>query len=299
MEEILKFDTISQFNADNNHETLHPLVTVIDFSKVAPRRLRKAYFGFYLIMIKDVVCGDLRYGKNTYDYQEGTLVFIGPGQTLGQNGGPELNQPMGFGIAFHPDLIKGTSLGRNIDSYTFFGYNVNEALHVSERERQLILDCFSKVKYELEHAVDKHSKTLIADNIELLLNYCTRFYDRQFITRENVNKGILERFEVLLNEFFSSDKPQDVGLPSVAYCAGELNLSANYFGELIKKETGKSALEFIHLKLMDVAKERVSVADKSISEVAYDLGFKYPQHFSRVFKQYVGITPLEYRNSMN
>lgn len=299
MEEILKFDTISQFNADNNHETLHPLVTVIDFSKVAPRRLRKAYFGFYLIMIKDVVCGDLRYGKNTYDYQEGTLVFIGPGQTLGQNGGPELNQPMGFGIAFHPDLIKGTSLGRNIDSYTFFGYNVNEALHVSERERQLILDCFSKVKYELEHAVDKHSKTLIADNIELLLNYCTRFYDRQFITRENVNKGILERFEVLLNEFFSSDKPQDVGLPSVAYCAGELNLSANYFGELIKKETGKSALEFIHLKLMDVAKERVSVADKSISEVAYDLGFKYPQHFSRVFKHYVGITPLEYRNSMN
>ena len=299
MEEILKFDTISQFNADNNHETLHPLVTVIDFSKVAPRRLRKAYFGFSLIMIKDVVCGDLRYGKNTYDYQEGTLVFIGPGQTLGQNGGPELNQPMGFGIAFHPDLIKGTSLGRHIDDYTFFGYNVNEALHVSERERQLILDCFSKVRYELEHAIDKHSRKLIADNIELLLNYCDRFYDRQFITRENVNKGILERFEVLLNEFFSSDKPQDVGLPSVAYCANELNLSANYFGELIKKETGKSALEFIHLKLMDVAKEKISVAGKPVSEIAYELGFKYPQHFSRVFKQHVGVTPLEYRSSLN
>lgn len=299
MEEIIKFDSISQFNADNNHETLHPLVTVVDFSKVAPRRLRKAYFGFYLIMIKDVVCGDLRYGKNTYDYQEGTLVFIGPGQTLGQNGGPELNQPMGFGIAFHPDLIKGTSLGRHIDDYTFFGYNVNEALHVSERERQLILDCFSKVRYELEHAIDKHSRKLIADNIELLLNYCDRFYDRQFITRENVNKGILERFEVLLNEFFSSDKPQDVGLPSVAYCANELNLSANYFGELIKKETGKSALEFIHLKLMDVAKEKISVAGKPVSEIAYELGFKYPQHFSRVFKQHVGVTPLEYRSSLN
>lgn len=299
MEEIIKFDTISQFNADNNHETLHPLVTVVDFSKVAPRRLRKAYFGFYLIMIKDVVCGDLRYGKNTYDYQEGTLVFIGPGQTLGQNGGPELNQPMGFGIAFHPDLIKGTSLGRHIDEYIFFGYNVNEALHVSERERQLILDCFSKVRYELEHAIDKHSRKLIADNIELLLNYCDRFYDRQFITRENVNKGILERFEVLLNEFFSSDKPQDVGLPSVAYCANELNLSANYFGELIKKETGKSALEFIHLKLMDVAKEKISVAGKPVSEIAYELGFKYPQHFSRVFKQHVGVTPLEYRSSLN
>ncbi len=299
MEEILKFDTISQFNADNNHETLHPLVTVIDFSKVAPRRLRKAYFGFYLIMIKDVVCGDLRYGKNTYDYQEGTLVFIGPGQTLGQNGGPELNQPMGFGIAFHPDLIKGTSLGRHIDDYTFFGYNVNEALHVSERERQLILDCFSKVRYELDHAIDKHSRKLIADNIELLLNYCNRFYDRQFITRENVNKGILERFEVLLNEFFSSDKPQDVGLPSVAYCANELNLSANYFGELIKKETGKTAHEFINLKLMDVAKERIFDTEKSVSEIAYSLGFKYPQHFSRVFKQHVGVTPLEYRSSLN
>lgn len=299
MEEILKFDTISQFNADNNHETLHPLVTVIDFSKVAPRRLRKAYFGFYLIMIKDVVCGDLRYGKNTYDYQEGTLVFIGPGQTLGQNGGPELNQPMGFGIAFHPDLIKGTSLGRHIDDYTFFGYNVNEALHVSERERQLILDCFSKVRYELEHAIDKHSRKLIADNIELLLNYCNRFYDRQFITRENVNKGILERFEVLLNEFFSSDKPQDVGLPTVAYCAERLNLSANYFGELIKKETGKTAHEFINLKLMDVAKERIFDTEKSVSEIAYSLGFKYPQHFSRVFKQHVGVTPLEYRSSLN
>ena len=299
MEEILKFETISQFNADNNHETLHPLVTVIDFSRVAPRRLRRAYFGFYLVLIKDVECGDLRYGKNTYDYQEGTLVFIGPGQMLGTNGGEELHQPKGYGIAFHPDLIKGTSLGRHIDDYTFFAYNVNEALHVSKRERQLVLDCFSKIRYELEHAVDRHSKILIADNIELLLNYCVRFYDRQFITRDHVNQGILERFEALLNEFFSSGKPQDVGLPSVAYCASELNLSANYFGELIKKETGKSAHEFIQLKLMNVAKEKIFDVSKSVSEVAYELGFKYPQHFSRVFKQHVGVTPLEYRNSMN
>ncbi len=299
MEEIIKFETISQFNADNNHETLHPLVTVIDFSKVAPRRLRRAYFGFYLLLIKDVECGDLRYGKNTYDYQEGTLIFIGPGQMLGANGGEELYQPKGYGIAFHPDLIKGTSLGRHIDDYTFFSYHVNEALHVSERERQLVLDSFSKIKYELEHAVDKHSKILIADNIELLLNYCVRFYDRQFITRDNVHQGILERFETLLNEFFSSDKPQEVGLPSVAYCASELNLSANYFGDLIKKETGKSAHEFIQLKLIDVAKEKIFDVNKSVSEVAYELGFKYPQHFSRVFKQHVGVSPLEYRSTMN
>jgi AraC family transcriptional regulator, transcriptional activator of pobA len=299
MEEVFKFDTISQYNAFNNHETLHPLVSVIDFSKAAPRRLRKTYFGFYMVLLKDVECGDLRYGKNTYDYQEGTLIFLAPGQIIGSNGGEELYQPKGFGISFHPDLIRGTGLGRHIDDYTFFSYQVNEALHVSERERQLVLDCFSKIKYELEHAVDKHSKTLIADNIELLLNYCVRFYDRQFITRDNAHKGTLERFEKLLNNFFASNKPQEVGLPSVAWCAGELNLSANYFGDLIKRETGKSAYEFIQLKLIDVAKERIFDDKKSLSEIAYSLGFKYPQHFSRVFKQQVGVSPLEYRSSMN
>jgi len=161
------------------------------------------------------------------------------------------------------------------------------------------MDCFGKIKYELEHAVDKHSKTLIANNIELLLNYCVRFYDRQFITRDNTNKGILERFETLLNDFFASDKPHEVGLPTVAYCADELNLSANYFGDLIKKETGKSASEYIHLKLIDVAKERIFDANKSVSEIAYELGFKYPQHFSRVFKQHVGMSPQKYRSSSN
>lgn len=299
MEEILKFETIAQYNAYNNHPTLHPLVTVIDYSKAAPRKLKKSYFGFYMILLKDVRCGDLKYGKNTYDYQEGTLVFIAPGQVLGVDTPDEVYQPKGHGVIFHPDLIKGTALGRHIDNYSFFSYNMNEALHISERERQLVLDCFAKIKYELEHAVDKHSKTLIAANIELLLNYCVRFYDRQFITRDNVHKGILERFETLLNNFFSSDKPQTVGLPSVAWCAGEFNLSPNYFGDLIKKETGKSAHEYIQLKLIDVAKERIFDGNKSVSEIAYELGFKYPQHFTRVFKQHVGVTPQEYRSAMN
>jgi AraC-like DNA-binding protein len=151
----------------------------------------------------------------------------------------------------------------------------------------------------LEHAVDKHSKTLISANIELLLNYCVRFYDRQFITRDNVHKGILERFEALLNNFFGSDRPQTVGLPSVAWCANQLNLSPNYFGDLIKKETGKSAHEYITLKVIDVAKEKIFDANKSLSEIAYELGFKYPNHFTRLFKQHVGITPLEYRASSN
>lgn len=299
MEEILKFDTVGQYNVFNDHETLHPMVSVIDFSKANPRKLRRSYFGFYAVLLKDVKCGDLRYGKNLYDYQEGTLVFLSPGQMAGIESSEEVYQPKGHAVVFHPDLIRGTSLGRIIDQYTFFSYDVSEALHVSERERHLILDCFAKIQYELERAVDKHSKTLIASNIELLLNYCVRFYDRQFIIRDNVNKGILERFEQLLKDYFSSDKPQIVGLPSVMYCAGELNLSANYFGDLIKKETGKSAYEFIQLKLIDVAKERIFDRKKSMSEIAYGLGFKYPQHFSRVFKQQVGVSPQEYRSSSN
>lgn len=299
MEEINRFDSISQYNAYNNHETLHPLVSVIDYSKASPRMLRKSYFGFYAVLLKDVKCGDLRYGKNYYDYQEGTLVFVGPGQIAGIENSNEIYQPKGFGLVFHPDLIRGTSLGKHIHDYTFFSYEVREALHLSERERQTVLDCMSKIAMELQQSIDKHSKMLITNNIELLLNYCTRFYDRQFITRDHVNKGILEKFEDTLNGYFGSDKPQTLGLPSVAWCAEQLHLSPNYFGDLIKKETGRSAQEYIQAKLMDVAKEKIFDTDKSVSEVAYELGFKYPQHFTRLFKQRVGQTPNEYRMMNN
>lgn len=298
MEEILKFDTVGQYNAFNRNETLHPLVSVVDLSKAAPRQLRRMRYGFYVVFLKEIKCGDLKYGISNYDYEEGTLVFLAPGQVIGSHG-EDFYQPQGLALVFHADFIHGTSLSRHMNDYTFFSYTTNEALHLSERERQIILDCFAKIRYELEHGVDKHSKKLIGTNIELFLNYCIRFYDRQFITRENSVKGILERFETLLNTYFSSDKPHTIGLPSVAYCASELNLSANYFGDLIKKETGKSAHEFIQLKLIDVAKERIFDTNKSLSEIAYALGFKYPQHFSRVFKQHVGVSPLEYRSSMN
>ncbi|HRJ31217.1 MAG TPA: helix-turn-helix transcriptional regulator [Cyclobacteriaceae bacterium] len=298
MEEILKFDTISQYNAFNNNPTLHPLVSVVDLSKAAPRQLRRMSYGFYVVFLKEIKCGDLKYGISNYDYDEGTLVFLAPNQVIGSYG-EEYYQPQGLALVFHPDFILGTSLGRQMNDYTFFSYTTNEALHLSERERQIILDCLAKIKFELEQGVDKHSKKLIITNIELFLNYCVRFYDRQFITRENSVKGILERFETLLNDFFTSDKPQEIGLPSVAYCAGELNLSSNYFGDLIKKETGKSAQEYIQLKLINVAKERIFDTSKSLSEIAYGLGFKYPQHFSRVFKQQVGVSPIEYRSSMS
>ncbi len=294
-----QFETISDYNAFNNHETLHPLVSVIDMSKASPRQAPRQgfnmYFGFYTIFLKEVECGDLRYGKKTYDYQEGTLVFIAPGQVISVEGNGAFYQPKGYALVFHPDLIHGTPLGRHIQDFTFFGYQSNEALHLSERERKLVLDCFSKIEYELEHAIDKHSKRLIASNIELLLDYCVRFYDRQFITRDNVHRGLLERFEHLLNAYFLSDAPQTVGLPSVAYCAKEINLSANYFGDLVKKETGKTAQEYIQMKVIEVAKERIFDHSKSISQIAYELGFKYPQHFTRLFKQRVGQSPNEFR----
>ena len=295
MEELNRFETIAQYNAFNNAETLHPLVSVVDYSKAGPRVLRRSYFGFYGIFLKDVKCGDLRYGNNYYDYQEGTLVFVGPGQISGIENPTEVYQPKGFGLVFHPDLIHGTSLGRHIQDYTFFSYEVREALHLSERERETVLDCLSKIAAELQQSIDKHSKLLITTNIELLLNYCVRFYDRQFITREHANKGMLEKFETLLNNYFLSEKPQTLGLPTVAWCADQMHLSANYFGDLVKKETGRTAQEYIQSKLIDVAKEKIFDRDKSVSEVAYELGFKYPQHFTRLFKQRIGQTPQEYR----
>lgn len=299
MNNLRRFETVNDYNVFNNKETLHPLVSVIDLSKASPRQFTNMYFGLYAIFLKDVKCGDLRYGRHIYDYQEGTLVFIAPGQVISVENIGEMYQPKGYVLVFHPDLIHGTSLGRHIQDYTFFGYESNEALHVSERERKIVLDCFSKIEYELEHAIDKHSKRLIVSNIETLLNYCIRFYDRQFITRENVHKGVLERFEHLLNGYFHSEKPHSLGLPSVAWCAGELNLSSGYFGDLIKKETGKTAQEYIQAKVIDVAKERIYDHSKSVSEIAYELGFKYPQHFTRFFKQHVGNTPNEYRSSLN
>lgn len=295
MEEIVKISSIAQYNAMRGVATKHPLVTVIDLSKALPMPARSFNFGLYAVGLKEQHCGQLRYGRRHYDYQEGSLVFVAPGQVVGVQPGLELFAPTGWALLFHPDLINGTPLGKHMQEYSFFSYDVNEALHLSEKEKHIVIDCFSKIEYELDQNIDKHSKRLISSNIELLLNYCVRFYDRQFITRDHANKGILERFEHLLNGYFLSDKPQHEGLPSVAYCAEALHLSPNYFGDLVKKETGKSALEYIQSKVIDMAKEKLFDLHKSASEIAYELGFKYPQHFTRLFKQKTGVTPNDYR----
>ena len=295
----LKIESVSQVNKDRGQKTLHPLVSVLDQSLSTPVKEARYISELYIIFLKDEKCGELKYGRNHYDYEEGTLLFIAPGQVFGFDESEKMIQPSGWALIFHPDLIRGTHLGKRINEYSFFSYDANEALHVSDAERGIVLECFSKIQYELAHAIDKHSRTLIVSNIELFLNYCIRFYDRQFLTREHVHKDVLAGFEGLMNDYFQSEKLQTLGLPSVSYCAAQLSLSPKYFGDLVKKETGKSAQEYIQLKLIDAAKEKILDAGKSVSEVAYELGFKYPSHFTRFFKQHVGHSPNEYRNTLN
>ena len=295
MEEIVKLENVSEYNNMRGTPTLHPLITVIDLSKAKPMPAKTFNFGLFAVYLKELNCGELKYGRKNYDYQEGTLVFIAPGQVLGVQPKVTTFEAKGWALLFHPDLIKGSHLGKHIQDYSFFSYDVNEALHISEQERQVVLECLKKIEFELSHSIDKHSKRLIVSNIELFLNYCIRFYDRQFITRDHVHAGVIESFESLLNDYFNSEKPQETGIPTVGYFADKLHLSANYFGDLVKKETGKTAQEYIHTKLVDIAKEKIYNPAKSVSQIAYELGFKYPQHFSRLFKQRVGLTPNEYR----
>lgn len=301
MKNIFKIESVADYNRLSGAETLHPLVTIVDFSKTESNFTNHThfYYGIYAVFLKEVKCGDLVYGRNRYDYEEGSLVFISPGQFLEVIRNKDVTKRKGWALLFHPNLIQGTNLGKQISDYTFFSYAINEALHISERERKMVLECFDKIAYEISQPIDKHSRKLIVNNIQLFLNYCIRFYDRQFITREQVSQGSLEHFETALNDYFKSDKPLHVGLPSVAYFAEKLHLSPNYFGDLVKKETGKSAQEYIQLKMMNIAKDRILDISKPVSEIAYELGFKYPQHFTRMFKKNVGVSPSEYRNSLN
>lgn len=229
-----------------------------------------------------------------YDYQDGTITSFAPGQVVETEIFDDV-RPKAKGLLFHPDIIKGTSLGQEIKSYSFFSYSSSEALHLSEDERGIFLDCLRNIRTELTHPVDKLSKRLIARNIQLLLDYCMRFYERQFVTRSVANKDVLSRFENLLDDYFFNGSQISEGLPTVRYFAEKVCLSPNYFGDLIKKETGKTAQEYIQNKIIDLAKELILGTNKNVSQIAYELGFQYPQHFNRIFKKTVGYTPNEYR----
>ncbi len=286
---------IDAYNKYMGVETLHPLVSIINFSKLSPIHRFLFNIDFYAVFLKETKNGILTYGRQYYDYQEGSIVCISPGQVVGAEATDEIFQPQGWGLLFHPDLIVGTPLAAKMKKYTFFAYDVNEALHLSERERHIVLDCFDKIAEELERPIDNHSQTLISVYIELLLDYCTRFYERQFITRKKVNTDLLTRFEKLLFGYFNSGQLRLSGLPTVKYFASELCLSPNYFGDLIKKECGKSAQEYIQDTVISIAKDRLLDTSKSIGQVAEELGFQYLPYFSRLFKKKVGKTPGEYR----
>lgn len=296
--QTINLDSIDCYNKLHGLETLHPLVAVIDHTRIKamPNNVRLNY-GLYALFLKEDKSCEIKYGRRSYDYQQGTIVSMAPGQVVEISRSAEdmTVMPKVRGLLFHPDLIRATSLGATIGNYGFFSYSSVEALHLSEREREIVIDCFDKIQKELEHSIDKHSRQLIAMNIELLLGYCLRFYERQFITRETVNKDVLQRFEQHIEEYLRDRASDGEGLPSVRYFADKVCLSPNYFGDLVKKETGHSAQEYIQFKLIEHAKDMIVSTNLTMSEIAYSLGFAYPQHFGRLFKKRVGVTPNEYR----
>lgn len=300
MDNIFNLERVDQYNKLYGLETLHPLVSVIDLNK-ATRQMNYTHWHYdvYAFYLKLEKACDIRYGRQTYDYQEGTIVTFAPGQDTEATLIKDRVQVNVLGILFHPDLLEGTSLGKIIRKYTFFSYDVKEALHLSEDERNIVMDCLRIIQKELEYGVDKHSKTLLVNHIELLLNYCMRFYERQFVTRRKANHDVLIRFERMLDQYFDGEFAEQNGLPSVKYFADKICLSPNYFGDMVKKETGRTPQEHIQEKVIEIAKNRVTDTDTTISEIAYSLGFQYPQHFCRLFKKRVGCTPNEYRLQSN
>jgi AraC-like DNA-binding protein len=275
----------------------HPLVSLVDhehFYELRPRVEAVYRFGFYTISCKRFE-GLLRYGRGSYDFDKGSLMFTAPGQVIAA--GPDVTVDEGWALFVHPDLFHGTELGKKIHLYSFFNYEVNEALHISEDEQSILKDCTARIQREYSLNIDKHSQGLIVNNIELLLNYCTRFYDRQFFTRAKVSTDTVQQFEKLLKDYFSSDTLIETGLPNVTWFASRLNLSPNYLTDLLQKFTGKTTLEHIHLELIDRARSLLWSTDASISEIAYKLGFEHPSHFTRLFKTKTGKSPSEYRLS--
>lgn len=275
----------------------HPLITLIDLTQInidnRPKDGTRYRLGFYSIFFK-TGRGVLKYGKSHYDFDEGSLMFTAPYQVISP--AVDLSLEEGWGLFFHPDILNRNELGSRISAYSFFQYASNEALHISDEEKEQIKGCLENIKREYSQNIDKHTLQLILSNIELLLNYCSRFYDRQFFTRAKVNNDIVQRFEKSLKEYFGQDTLIKVGLPDVKYFAAKLNLSANYLSDLLNKYTGKTTQEHIHLQLIDKAKSLLWGSEMSISEIAYELGFEHPSHFTKLFKSKIGQAPKVFRN---
>lgn len=297
-EDIIKADTIEQYNRFFGFETRHPLVGIVHFDGSVPQPTHRMTLGFYALFLKKTTGCIINYGKTVYDFDDETVVSFAPGQTVGIHRLEDGPAPEAVGLLFHPDFLHRTSLGQKMKQYSFFSYASNEALHLSTEERIILQDYMEKIVRELQHPIDKFSKSLIISNIEVLLNYCMRFYERQFITREDMNHDALARFERLLDDYLYSDMAAREGIPTVKYFADNICLSPNYFGDLVKSETGKTAQEYIQLKMIAVAKERMLDPAGTIKRIAESLGFQHPQHFVRFFKRQEGCTPKEFRNRM-
>lgn len=304
MEKVFRFNSIAEFHAFCNlPKPEHPLISLIDYSKVAypidETNLRWIQ-NFYSIGLKRNVNARFNYGQQQYDFNSGLLSFISPLQFLKI----EINQnvvvePSGWLLLIHPDFLWNTTLAGKIKSYDFFGYSVNEALFLSDKEEKTIVDILLKIENEYRSNMDKFSQSLIIAQIELLLIYSERFYERQFFTRNKSSYELLDRFEKALLRYFESGRVSENGVPTVTAIADELNISPNYLGSLLRLHTQQSTQQHIHNKLIDYAKERLSTTSLSVSEIAYELGFGHPQSFSKFFKNKTNLSPLEFRQSFN
>ena len=293
--EIVTADNIQQYNQFFGVKTLHLQVGIIHFNRSENQPTHKMTFGFYALYLVKTVGITMDYGKTQYDFNDGTVICLAPGQTIGVHRMPGGPVPEAIGLMFHPDLLYGTILAQRIKQFTFFSYTSNEALHLSSDECGIIQNYMEHIERELNHPIDNFSRQLFVSNIEVLLNYCMRFYERQFASREKLNNDVLARFEQLLNGYWDSGAAKLHGLPTVKYFADKLCLSPNYFGDLIKSVAGRSAQECIQSQITEMAKEAILNPRLNTKQIADMLGFQYPQHFSRFFKKQVGCTPKEYR----
>ena len=292
---MLDLRTVYECNRCLGCKTLHPQVGIINLENPSLEEDAVKFEFYAVLLIEDCPGGCCCCGRKYYDYSNATMVFLTPGEIFRMSKENTLPDK-GYLLAFHPDLLFRTSLKNHIKNYTFFHYRKEEALHLSRRETEKVTCCLSNIEDELHHPIDTHSSIILSRHIELLLDYCMRFYERQFVTRSKVNKDILVRFEEQLDAYFQGGRPQSEGLPTVKYFADRMNLSPNYFGDLVKKETGRTAQEYTQGKLIEVAKQEILGSSRSVSEIAYRLGFQYPQHFTRIFKKSVGCTPTGYRD---
>ena len=300
MKEIKRLRSISEVHEFYGFEKpKHPLVSVL---LIDERMTNFDYgddrytFDFYQISLKEGIRGALSYGRNTYDFQEGTMTFIKPNQVVKVETSEDYTRSNGWTLLFHPDLIRRSELGKTIEYFSFFDYETNEALHLSIDEKNALTQFVQKIEQEYNQNIDKHSQDIIIANIDMILKYCKRYYDRQFYTRTNLNKDLISKFEEVMRDYYRSDKPFEQGVLSVKYCAQSLNMSSNYLGDLIKTETGRNAKDHIQEYMIDLAKTKIIGSTQSISEIAFSLGFEYPQGFNKLFKAKTGVSPSQYRN---